>query len=165
MLSYLSLKLPTSRSTLTLRALLLAMALLLIAGLAACGPTSATGSAPTPTPHTQQCGSVKIVAGDRVTDASATQVENCFWQAFSHCQPAILTVITMGIDTSNTRTFTIKQSSNTCALIDQSQNFAPPNHKGPLNTYTCASLVQQQGGLLFKSCQDDGDFSVPPFSQ
>jgi hypothetical protein len=145
-----------------LRALFLGMALLLIGGLAACTPTSSPASAPTPTAPPQQCGSVSIGAGQQIVTDNAGQAENCFWQAFKHCQPATLTVTMIGVDSGIIRTFTIKPTGSTCTIIDQAQTFQAPNHKGPLQTYTCAGLVQQQGGLLFQSCGADGNVAVPP---
>lgn len=161
MLSKIRLRLQTRGSALALRALATGMALLLIAGLAACSPSSTAGP-PTPTPTPLRCGAVNLVPGLRATNDTANQAESCFWQAFSHCTPAALVVTTMGVDSGVRRTFTLKPSGTTCGITDQAQTYFVPNHKGPLQTYTCAGLVQQQGGLLFQSCGADGDIAVPP---
>ncbi len=139
--------------------------LLLVGSLAACSPGSSTASGPTPTAAPERCGSVTIGPASLATNDTANQAENCFWQAFSACKPASLVVTWMGIDSGVVRTFFIKPSSGSCAITDQAQTYAVPNHKGPLQTYTCVGLVQQQGGLLFKSCGNDGDLLVPPRKQ
>jgi hypothetical protein len=153
------------RSVPVRRALLVGAMLLLVWGLAACAPVSASTSAPAATAQPQQCGSVVIAAGQRVTTDTAAQSENCFWQAFSHCQAASLTVTTMGVDTGVVRIFTTKQAGSGCMITDQAQSYRAPNYKGPLQTYTCAGVAQRQGGLLFQSCGADGDIAVPPLAK
>jgi hypothetical protein len=146
-------------------ALILGMLLLLMGSLAACTPGSNTAGAPTPTAAPERCGSVTVGPGSRATNDTANQAENCFWQAFSTCKPASLVVTWMGIDSGVVRTFSIRPSGSSCAITDQAQTYLVPDHKGPLQTYTCAGLAQQQGGLLFQSCGNDGDLLVPALKQ
>ncbi|HEY7355400.1 MAG TPA: hypothetical protein VH590_03005 [Ktedonobacterales bacterium] len=143
----------------------LALGLLLLVGsLAACSSGSSTASGPTPTTTPERCGSVTIGPANLAVNDTANQAENCFWQAFGTCKPASLVVTWMGTDAGVVRTFLTRPSGSACAVIDQAQTYVAPSHKGPLQSYTCAGLVQRQGGLLFQSCGNDGDLMVPRLS-
>lgn len=131
--------------------------LIALLGLAACVPSQSGGNPGKP----QACGTVQIRGNGQVVNATtAQQSEDCFWQAYQHCQAATLIVTTMGVDSGITRTFTVIANGGSCKVSDAEQNYVVPNHTGPLNIYTCAS-VQQSDGLLFHSCGADGDVQVP----
>ena len=131
--------------------------LIALLGLAACSPSQTGGNPSKP----QACGTVQIRGNGQVVDTTkAQQSENCFWQAYQHCQAATLIVTTIGVDSGITRTFTVIPNNGSCKVSDAEQSYVVPNHKGPLNIYTCAS-VQQSDGLLFHSCGADGDVQVP----
>lgn len=67
----------------------------------------------------------------------------------------------MGVDTTETYTFTLENKNGKLVITDFVEREIVPARTLPANTYTCASLAQDQGGLLFKACGDQGDFSVP----
>ena len=110
----------------------------------------------------RKCGTVqglgRLEAPVGVT--SGEQAENCFWQAFQHCQPATLVFITSSPGMAMTRTFTISNNNGTCSIADARQQRIASNPPSPAGTYTCAGLTQQSGGLLFSACGQDGDVVV-----
>lgn len=149
--------------------LLLALASI---GLAACGYSGSNpGSAPSTQPQAQvtqtstqvhKCG---IVQGPGrlevpVGVTSGEQAENCFWQAFQHCRPATLVFITSSPGMALIRTFTVHNNNGSCSVSDAMQQRIASNPPSPAETYTCAGLTQQPGGLLFSSCGQDGDVVV-----
>jgi hypothetical protein len=150
------------------------VSLVMVAVLAACGSSggsttgSTTGSAPGtagPSPTAQKCGAVLIVRGNQFADqAAAKQAENCFWQAYQHCQAATLRVTTMGVDAGTIRLFTITPKAGSCQVTDAVQTYVVPNHTSAVTTYTCSGVKQQASGLLFQSCGQEGNVSVPPDS-
>lgn len=162
-------RLDTARPSPKVRVLIVGVGLLLLSlSLAACSPASAAGStnaAGAPNAggqhsRPQQCGEI-TVAGGRTVAISTAQAENCFWEAFQHCQPASLTVTMMGVDAGTLHTFTLAPKGSACVLTDQQQTYVVPGKRSPTHTYTCTSLAQQQGGLRFQSCGADGDVYVP----
>jgi hypothetical protein len=135
------------------------LGLLALMGLAACAPSQNGGSPGKP----QACGTVQVRGNGQVVDTTkAQQAENCFWQAYQQCQAATIIVTTMGVDSGINRTFTVIPKDGGCKVSDAEQSYVVPNHTGPLNTYTCASVQQLSNGLLFHSCGVDGDVQVPP---
>lgn len=132
--------------------------LIALLALAACGPSQGGGGPSKP----QACGTVQIRGNGQVVDTTkAQQSEDCFWQAYQHCQAATIIVTTIGVDSGITRTFTVIPNAGNCKVSDAEQSYVVPNHTGPLNLYTCASVQQVPGGLLFHSCGADGDVQVP----
>jgi hypothetical protein len=131
-------------------------------GLAACASSGTTGAGQTPPPP-QQCGSIHLTQGlPNSVDPNAGQVENCFWQAYQHCQAATFDATFMGVDGGAIRTFTTSPNGTTCTVQDTVQFYAVPQGKKPSHTYTCTGLAQpQEGGLLFTGCGADGDVMVP----
>jgi len=136
------------------------IALLLVEALAACG--SATLSSPTPTPTPKACGTVAMLITGRLIDqAAAEQVENCFWQAYQHCQAASMQVTTMGIDAGTIRIFTVESRGASCQVTDMVHTYVAPNHTGPVMIYPCSGVTQQAVGLLIAGCGNDGNVVVP----
>lgn len=141
-------------------------------GLAACGSRSSnqvnTSSTQAKTQvaqlpvQVQKCGIVQGLARLEVpvADNGAQQVENCFWQAYQHCNPATLEFITTSVDTALIRTFTIHDNQGTCSITDARQLRVMPNQLSAVKTFTCTGMVQQQG-LRFLSCGEDGNVFVP----
>jgi hypothetical protein len=126
--------------------------------LAACGET-------TPPFVFHSCGTVHVAAG-RVPPgdaAAATAAENCFAQAYTTCQPTVLTYTSMGVDTGTTQTFSASRVNGACAVKDVVQAYTA-NGGGktfPSQTYTCTGVQQRADGLLFTSCGAAGDVLVP----
>ena len=97
-----------------------------------------------------------------MADSGAQQAENCFWQAFQHCRSATLVFITTSVDTALIRTFTIHNNQGACSISDARQLRVVPNQpSSAATTFTCTGLVQQQQGLRFSACGQDGDIVVP----
>jgi hypothetical protein len=143
-------------------------------GLAACGSSGSQSSTSSTQPQpqaqvthlpvaAQKCGVVQGLAQLEVppSDTGATQVENCFWQAFQHCRPATLVFITSSANTALIRTFTIHDENGVCSISDAKQQRIVPNPPSPAGTYTCTGLVQKPDGLHFSACGKDGDVLVP----
>ncbi len=131
-------------------------------------PTSVPTSIPTPSPAptvatatTQDCGTIHMRGPNASTDATAQQSENCFWNAFKQSQVAKLVVSVMGVDTTETHTLALENKSGKLVITDSVERTIVPARTMPAESYTCASLEQQQGGLQFDSCGDEGDFFVP----
>lgn len=135
---------------------------LLGTALVACGSPSASGQGSiTPVPN-GACGTIQLRGGATVLSSTPPQAETCFWQAYTRCQSATLVVNSIGVDAGTDRTFSVKRStSGSCTISDKAQTFVAPTSGGHVNTYTCAGLIQQHGGLLFQSCGNDGSISVP----
>jgi hypothetical protein len=133
--------------------------------LAACGPNNSTsGGQPNRTPpaQAQKCGSVDTRPDGKLTDETiAKQAENCFWQAYQHCQVATLTFTKRGVDAGTIHTFTFANNNGQCLISDAIQTYIAPNGPRPGNTFSCTGLTQQADGLHFASCGAFGDIIVP----
>jgi len=95
------------------------------------------------------------------TDATAQQSEDCLWNAFKQSQPAKLVVSIMGVDTTETHTFALEIKSGKLVVTDTVTRTIVPARTMPTESYTCTGIEQRQGGLVFKSCGDEGDLVVP----
>lgn len=138
------------------RLLLIGIGLGLFAlAVAGCGQTSNAGASP------QNCGTVVVRANSTPTGTTATQAENCFYQAYQHCASATLTVNEMGVDAGTDRTFTTVSRSGGCAISESVTTYVVPRGQNPTTTYTCTGLSQQSDGLHFSSCGADGNIFVP----
>ncbi len=154
------------RSSLVVMALLACMLF-----VAACGNNSGgapTGNSGTPgttatVPRTQNCGSVHSMQ-DAIIQADKTKastIENCFWQAYQHCQSASMVYTQGGIDTLTVHTFSLKSQNKTCIISDYIQHALAPHPLQPGATYTCSSLTLQGDGLHVVSCGNLGSILVP----
>jgi|GEM_PF-901143 len=144
-------------------------------GSVACAPgqSNASGQVPTPIaiPHGSlmpstavRCGTVQIAGyrGLPVNGTTALRAEQCFWQAYSQCHTASLTMTMMGVDANTVYLFTINKQGSRCLLDDTMQtSIIGSKHTTTINS-TCAGLKQQQGGLLFLACGAAGDIFMPP---
>ena len=142
---------------------------LLLAVMVACG-TSAGGqgaqsqATPTPSisPRPQNCGKVETTLSGKPSDTSKAKMsENCFWQAFQHCQPATLEFVAHSLDTAADHTFTIKSNNGKCSVSGTVKNYIVPNHLTATHTYTCGNLQMQADGLHFIACGSAGNILVP----
>ncbi len=133
------------------------------ATLPATAAPSATPGKPKSTPVAagQDCGTITMLGPNPPQDANALQSEQCFWQAYQQCTVATLTVTMRGVDAGMTHQFTLDKTGGSCTIVDTLQSYVVPIRTPSANKLTCASLVQQNGGLLFKSCGDQGDIAVP----
>ncbi len=125
--------------------------------LLAAGCTAAV-AAPGPI---QDCGTIQMRGPNPPAGESARQAENCFWSAYQQSQNARLVVTITGVDTVETHTLALDHKGGQASITDTVQHQIVPARPLPAQTYTCASLTQKQGGLLFQSCGDEGDFFVP----
>lgn len=121
-------------------------------------------STPTPTvsSRVQNCGRVETALNGQPSDTNKAKLsENCFWQAFQHCQPATLNFAEHSLDTEANHTFTIKSNNGKCLVSDTVKNYIVPNHLTSTRTYTCGNLLMQADGLHFASCGSIGSIHVP----
>ncbi|HEX7734203.1 MAG TPA: hypothetical protein VF458_05060 [Ktedonobacteraceae bacterium] len=140
--------------------------------LAACGTnanTTTTGSnsnnpATTPTtPALQHCGIIHamrmlVVPAD---ESNAKKVEDCFWQAYQHCNPATMVYSQGGVDTATIHTFSLKSQNGGCVVTDALQHQVVPRPAQSAGNHVCSGLQQQTDGLHFLSCAGEGDVVVP----
>jgi hypothetical protein len=116
--------------------------------------------APASSGSVQDCGQVSILGG-HVTSTGTQTAENCFYQAYQQCLPAMLRVSISGVDAGTRHSFSLASSGNTCVITDSAQNFVVPRPPLPPTTSTCSGLTQTpDGGLLFSSCGGE-DVAVP----
>jgi hypothetical protein len=133
-------------------ALVVALAL----GLAACGAGTGSGGGTSGPPIA--CGSVSQGA-TLEHPGDAHTAENCFWQAYQHCQPATLIFTAHGVDAGSTHTLTLAPQGSGCRITDVRENYvAGISHS--TKTYTCSSLKQESPGLLLQGCGAEGDVQI-----
>jgi lipopolysaccharide export system protein LptC len=143
------------------------MCVILSVALVACGSNATTGSGgnsstPTTTAQMQKCGKIQTLPNGKLSNTvTAKGIENCFWQHFQTCQPASLIFISTGVDTITTHTFTVQNKGGQCAATDSVQLQIIPAKAHPAQTFTCASVSQQQAGLQFSQCGSEGTITVP----
>jgi hypothetical protein len=133
-------------------------------GLVACVSSSgsAQNSTPTPPATAQKCGQVQIGPnGALLNAAKVQQIENCFWQAYQHCQPASIIYWRSSVDTGVIRTFSTENKNGKCVLSDAMQHYMAPNPSSLPQTYTCTGMTLQSDGLHVTSCGEDGDIIIP----
>jgi len=117
-----------------------------------------------PPPVGTSCGTVNTGFGgdyNPSVTANPPDAETCLQQAYQQCRQATLTVINGGTDTSATHNFMLQNNQGACRITDRVSSFTLPLGQ-QTNTYTCAALTQQNGGLLFSGCGNEGDVFVPP---
>ena len=115
-------------------------------------------------PVGSSCGEVNMFG---TVVANPPQAETCFLTAFLQCQPRTLTFTSgVGLESINTHVFSLVKNGGVCTIADRftntTQNVAPPLGGTHTATYTCSSLTQQNGGLLFSNCGAEGNVAVPP---
>ncbi len=156
---------------------LIAGLLLCLLFLAACGNSGGTvaggGSTVTPVPGgtattgptqgMQNCGSVHsirqvIIQADK---NQAPVTENCFAQAYQHCQSATLVYSASELDTSTIHNFSLKSVNGTCTISDYVQHEIAPHPPQVTGTYTCSSMTMQSDGLHILACGQVGNVVVP----
>jgi hypothetical protein len=127
-------------------------------------PAVASTSVPPPTsagPSTRtaarNCGTVSTRGPNPPTDLAAGAVEQCFFAAHAACEGATMTLQSMGVDVSSTTVFTT--GAGDCGVSGTTETHLVPNSTRSV-TFSCAGLVQQDGGLLFQSCGQVGDITV-----
>ncbi|MEO6891113.1 MAG: hypothetical protein ABI456_16750 [Ktedonobacteraceae bacterium] len=145
--------------------------LLMLVGVAfaACGSTiTGSGGQPTPTviAKTQQCGKIHTLGpnGNAGPQQTLQTAEQCFLQAFQHCQPATLTYSQSGVDAGVIHTFKITNNNGTCAVTDTAQHFVAPRPPTTATTYTCTDVKQVGGETIVSACGQEGSVKLPPAS-
>ncbi len=126
-------------------------------GLLAAGCAGAAAGAAS----VQNCGQIAMRGPNPPVDPSARQAEDCFWYAYQTRHDAGLVVGINGVDTVETHTLSVGFTNGKPSIIDTVQNQVIPARQLQPQTFMCSGLAQQQGGLLFQSCGDEGDFLVP----
>lgn len=118
----------------------------------------------------QNCGEITSSLGGQNTGryagpftgpTAATQGINCFWQAYTTCKAATIVYTRMGVDTSDSNTFTLQPQNSSCRLtvtILSRINVSPSTKHGP---YTCSRLEQQGEDLVARGCGAAGDLLIP----
>ena len=110
----------------------------------------------------QNCGEVHTLNAHFIeSEASVRQAENCFWQAFQHCQAATLMLKEHSLDTGADHTFTIKSSDGKCSIVDTVKHYIVPNNVTTTTTQSCSGLVMQADGLHFIACGNLGSIHLP----
>ena len=134
-------------------------------GTSASATASSTGvtATPTRTLATQKCGTVHTMRLLIVpADANlAKGVENCFWQAFQTCHPAVMVFAQNSLDSGTVHNFSLQKSNGTCVITDGVQHFVLPRPASAATNYVCAGLTQQADGLHFQACGEAGNVLVP----
>lgn len=143
----------------------LALALLLALGVAACGLSGTGGAdsaAPTATAIGGNCGAVATGPRPVQNTPSAVSVEQCFAAAHTHCQPATLLFTAGGLDTITTHALAVVPSPGSgCHIADTRQTtLAGSGNKGPTTVLTCTTATLESDGLHLSGCQNSEDFTV-----
>lgn len=123
-------------------------------GLAACGGQAGANGG------NQNCGTLHSAAGGMVTQGAVTSV-NCFWQAYSHCQPATLQFSHMGVDTTDSHTLTIHPVNGGCQVNDSVSFFQASGNIHTTKSYQCSGMRQSAGGLVVEQCGAEGSVVIP----
>lgn len=118
----------------------------------------------TPPPQVQNCGQVLTHGAYTVYNKDAIQAENCFWQAYQHCQAATLIYHTMGVDAGATDTLTVEKNGSSCLLYVKAQTYVIPI-TSKTSTFTCASMTKQEDGLHVAGCDNGATFLIPSAAQ
>ncbi len=129
-----------------------------------------TRAVPSPTQTTQplaqsqlqKCGFVHGFGTLEVVpkDLGGEQAENCFWQAFQHCRPAMLVFITSSLHTTLIHTFTVHTGNSLCLITDAKQFGVVSNPHAPATIYTCTGLIRHPRALDILSCGQEGTVVV-----
>jgi len=126
---------------------------------------SAGAASPTPvaTQAAQDCGTIHTSGANPPADPAIASSESCFLAAFQACQPATLTVMTRGVDTSATTTFSVVAASGSCYVAGTAVSVLVP--RGSRTTsFSCDSVAAQDSGLVVQGCDQYGDISLPASS-
>jgi hypothetical protein len=107
------------------------------------------------------CGDIRMLGPNPPRDKSARLAEDCFFHAFQQCRAATLTVTISGVDAGTIHQFTLEKTGNQCRIVDSVVRYVLPRPTQVPQAATCADLIRQNNGLLFKGCGDQGDILVP----
>lgn len=121
-----------------------------------------------PAPTAPSCGSLSLPLNGQaqyavgVDNASASQIEQCFIQAYQHCQARSLNVTWMGVDSGSKSIFTIEKQGNACQISQSSQGYVVGfTNQRPPDIHTCQGIVQSANALTIKQCQGNGEVVIP----
>jgi hypothetical protein len=115
---------------------------------------------PGPPQTSTACGTVSVRGPNPPTDPAASQVERCFLTAYQSCDPATLTLQDHGVDLTTTMTFSI-ESGSPCRIAGTSESAQVAGFR-TTSTFTCAGMIEKDGGLLLVGCGKAGDIAIPP---
>ncbi len=103
-------------------------------------------------------GQAQYAVSDQGTRARLT--EQCFVQAYQHCQAASLTVTWAELDSGSRSTLTIEQQGATCQIIQSNQPYMSSGHSTqPATTSSCQKLIQNRDTLVLHCL--GGDIVIP----
>lgn len=112
----------------------------------------------------KQCGTVTMLGQNSPTDSAANVAESCFFQSYKECQAAQLIVLSHGVDTATTTTYSIK--SKTCEIDGSSQFTMAGSHtQNSTTSFTCNGIKQTDKGLTLSQCGTSGDVTIPQAKQ
>lgn len=115
------------------------------------------------TARAQNCGSLALATNALVTStADAQRVESCYAQAAAHCQPAVMVVNTVAVDSNATYTFVVEPSLTQQGVCSLAVIIDVSNGSGDNNaTASCQSATQQPKALHIAACGGLGDVTLP----
>ena len=117
-------------------------------------------------PQVQKCGFVQGYGALKtvpIDTGSAEQAENCFWQAFQSCHPAMLIFVTSSLHATFTHTFSIRNDNGQCSIQDSTSSGSNTSPASPSTTYTCSGVKRYPRALYFLACGKDGTIVVLGF--
>lgn len=161
---------PTKRAGIGCWVLAILVVVALGAGLVGFGKVLGQATTRFPTIVGQNCGTVHLIHMTQSDDPNHAAL--CLWRAYTYtsssasasCRVATLVLAVNGIDTGQTHVITIQSNAGRCALTDTTQGYSASirGRTLPINTYACASLRQQFGGLLLSGCHGERNIYIPP---
>ncbi len=139
-------------------------------GVASISSTSTSAQVLQPQTLVHQCGTVHGYGALKLVpqDQGSLQAENCFWQAFQHCQPATLVFTTSGVikalfASTVVRTFSLHKVNGVCLISDSKQTGISLKSLSPTTTYICSGLKRFPRALYILGCGKDGTIVVIGF--
>jgi hypothetical protein len=121
------------------------------------------GTLPGPFPQIigQNCGEVSAAAAAG-SSSDPDEAELCLWQAYRTCRTATLVFSEPALDFGGSLSaITVQPHGGRCELTDAIQGNC--SRAGcSVTSHRCASLQQQNSGLLVQGCGTAGDIYLPP---
>jgi len=116
-----------------------------------------------PTPPTATCGTIgQMLGGPQQPSGKATQQsEDCFYHAYQRCAAMTLVVHVMGTDTGSDSIYWPVMQGNACHIIGLFTSYGLVSNANHIETDTCQSVIQKNGGLLFLNWSTGGNSFIP----
>lgn len=138
-------------------------------------PKKTSTDTPTPTPNPdgssgtppKDCGKVTAHVNTTIAlDASANQIEDCFWNSYQNKTPATLTLSSLGVDAGSTTYFSITKVNDKSQVTGYNQSYMVPKGAEEKETFSCDSLTKDSNGLHAIKCKFKSstlDILIPSF--